>query len=259
LAPAPPPTVAASAIPAAQPVKSPSPEIDIEMEPPKEPDPAEVLAERARKRAAILAKYATSNPPTPSDSQRRTSILPESTLVSTPSTPGAGLADAVGDVRVATPSAPTSITNGNAEKAHSDRSEGEGTAFDPCDSFFPTCSVESPEPEAFDLHANEAAEAQEEGHKEVSAADYNPDADRAADDARQLKKQGGVVHGVVGVTATAEAVKHQEEDEAEEDDMFAVGTARDRPATDAKQEAKETGDAFVPVRIFRSKAPPFCH
>jgi hypothetical protein len=59
------------------------------------------------------------------------------------------------------------------------------------------------------------------------------------------------VHGVVGVTA-AETAKPQEEDEEEEDDMFAVGTAKEKPATDAKQEAKETGDTFVPVRILRS-------
>jgi hypothetical protein len=110
--------------------------------------------------------------------------------------------------------------------------------------------LESPEPETFDLQANEASEAPEarEDQKEVSAADYNPDADRAADDARQLQKQGGVVHGVVGATATAETTKpYEEEGYEDEDDMFAVGTAREKPSREAKEEAKETGDTFVPV------------
>jgi flagellar motility protein MotE (MotC chaperone) len=96
------------------------------MEAPKEPDPAEILAERARKRAAILAKYAASNPATPSDPQARaSSALPESAQASAPSTPAAGLADAARDLRVATPS----VANGNVEKAASDRSEGEGNVI----------------------------------------------------------------------------------------------------------------------------------
>ncbi|GAA5843523.1 hypothetical protein JCM11251_001645 [Rhodosporidiobolus azoricus] len=195
--------------------------------PTEEPDPEAVLAERRRKRAEILAKYASAQASPAPDEATPVSVKRENEGEAV-GTPGRqDVERAAKRLRIGTDSpAATSTT------ASTTADPSRATSADPT-------SAAANEDEAFSLEKDAkdtAAEQEAHVHEtEVSAADYNPDgadddrekrerrvAEQAKEDKREREGQSMVVE--------EEEVEEEEEEEEDddEDDMFAIGTEKEK-------------------------------
>ncbi|GAA5896577.1 hypothetical protein JCM6882_005732 [Rhodosporidiobolus microsporus] len=195
-----------------------------------EPDPEAILAERRRKRAEILAKYASASASPAVDAGAAVATPPAvkreiEGAEEAAGTPGRQEVErAAKRLRIGTDSpAVTSTAVSTAEPSRA-------TSADP---------TPAPGDEAFSLEkdSKEAAAEQEahpttgaDGEVEVSAADYNPD---GADDDRdkrekRVREQGGdgvqAEEMVVDDEGEEEEMEEEEEEDDDEDDMFAIGT-----------------------------------
>lgn len=192
-------------------------EIDFDAlaEPRAEPSLEEKLAEKRKRRAALLAQFSTTS----------ASASPAPQSRDTTPTVNTGLASPAKRLRLDSPAVATSK---DAERNGTESPEV--TAVD--------------DEMVFDLglrNDNEIHEVKREGGEDISAADYDPDEDRKLDDARQLahhKDAPTMPPGQPGATAVAaieqgqsiviaeddEADSGEEEEEGldDEDDMFAV-------------------------------------
>lgn len=250
----------------------------INLEPAEEPDPEQVLAERRRKRAEILAKYAA-KPPTPAaNDSNNSSAQPD---LATSRQRGGEEEDTVsadsidrGDhgrdqleraakrpkLGTESPSMSASATTSttaepsraaSVDPAHSKfvllKEEGNETASD---------SRTDPNRDRLNVHVSEVTG---EDEPEISAADYNPDFDRREDEKRMERLAAangrtagsGGTAGVIaanaedaGRTSSDEEGGEEGDEEDEEDDMFAIGL-EDTKAKKKKRKAAKSG--AVPV------------
>lgn len=222
-----------------------------------EPSPAEILEEKKRKRAAILARFSATNSDASTSSSARTAVRqlsstpqPETPLPgSGPSTPGGRNLDAVIDklkVQEATASGTASPESVKGEEEERDKRD------------------------LIDLSRTDGGDAQRAGGRdgdegqEISAADYNPDDDDRyfGDEQKErerallgvdVRKEDASKTEVVQGTGPNQggALIGDEEDEDDEDDMFAISTKPKKSAASDADSAKAA--PFVPI-IDRSQA-----
>ncbi|GAA5931854.1 PRP4 family serine/threonine-protein kinase [Sporobolomyces koalae] len=242
-----PSTSASSAAPGAAPSVSVPTEVDstpLSLDPVEEPDPEQVLAERRRKRAEILAKYAKDKPQEATVPSRSGADTAASTRENTLDLDGPEEERAA--KRPKLESDPAAVASASTTTDPSRATSVE--------------SVNTPQLAQFTLlkDGEEKAAAQDDAslrnvvHKsditgedepEVSAADYNPDFDRREDEKRMERLEGS--------RKTIEIEEESEEDEEEdgdddEDDMFAIGTEQEKPK---KKRSKKTKAVPVVNRI----------
>ncbi|KAL8293237.1 hypothetical protein RQP46_000931 [Phenoliferia psychrophenolica] len=162
-------------------------------------DPEQILAERRRKRAEILAKYASnSNTPAQSEGGQTPTLGTGTGTPAETGTPGRKEVElAAKALKLGSESPVAAGSTGGADEG------------------------------AFDLFkdeaSNEAIRISDQGSsadKDVSAADYNPDEDRKRDDRRQAEREGAT--GPPPPPSAMETVTVQDDDD-DDDDMFAVG------------------------------------
>ncbi|GAA5990385.1 hypothetical protein JCM5350_003679 [Sporobolomyces pararoseus] len=240
----------------------------INLEVAEEPDPEQVLAERRRKRAEILAKYASKQPPsTDTDNsapatdstgagQAANAEKREPEEEKSVSTPGRNEVERatkrlkLGTDSPAVSAAPTTSTS-TAEPSRA-------TSVDPANSNFTLLKDENEENsdrksenenDKLGVHKSEVTGEEE---PEISAADYNPDFDRREDEKR-MERLAATNGGNAGAKGKEDLVleeeeesgeEEEEEDDDDDDDMFAIGTEDAKPKK-KKRKTKKSG--AVPV------------
>lgn len=153
--------------------KSPEPELDLEV--PVERDPAEVLAERRRKREAILAKYAQPSVPNSGAGTPATADTPAG-----PASPAKEVTANEGSVD-GEPAAKRQRVGGTDSPAGSEaKDEGD---FDLFKSAVADHAIRASSRDGTESGLHHT-------HDDISAADYNPEADRANDDRRRDGRNG---------------------------------------------------------------------
>ncbi|GAA5890817.1 hypothetical protein JCM8208_003062 [Rhodotorula glutinis] len=210
-------------------------EPELDLTPVVEPDPEAILAERRRKRAEILAKYASATPSAaPSGGAtpevKREAPGDESTASGTPAPEV--VERAAKRLRIGTDS-PAMSSNAPSTRA---------VSVDPSsDSTFSLAKDASTSSAA---SAAPPASANQTDADEVSAADYDPDG--ADDDRRQRRelekeREEKDREGVIEVEESED--EEEGEDEDDEDDMFAIGNEEKKPKKTGGKKKK----AGVPV------------
>ncbi|GJN88834.1 hypothetical protein Rhopal_001805-T1 [Rhodotorula paludigena] len=245
---------------------APEPELDLSVA--EEPDPEAVLAERRRKRAEILAKYASTS---------TQGAIPAATTSATPASVTPQLSAATGEVtpdvlkreaeaeEVGTPGRPEVERAAKRLRIGTDSPAISSTvastravSVDPVASGTRSVSVAAGADDLFSLEKDETATAAasaappalaagQTDADEVSAADYNPDG--ADDDRRQRRElereREKQVHDGTGEVVQIEESEEdgEDEDEDDEDDMFAIGTGDEKKSKKGKKNKK----AGVPI------------
>ncbi|BGP45755.1 U4/U6 small nuclear ribonucleoprotein prp4 [Rhodotorula kratochvilovae] len=239
---APPPAPAAPAEPAAPTAAdveegeiNPALEPELDLTPVAEPDPEAILAERRRKRAEILAKYAgaASNIPAAAPSGGATpDVKREAPDEETVGTPGREQVErAAKRLRIGTDS-PAISSNEPSTRAVSVDPLAESSFSLTKDAASSSAASGAP-----------AASAGQTDAEEVSAADYDPDG--ADDDRRQRREleREREEKDREGVIEVAESAEEGDEDDDDEDDMFAIGVEEKKPKTKTGRKKK----AGVPI------------
>lgn len=193
----------------------PSMDLDAMLDQPKQPEPdaAAVMAEKRRRRAEIMAKYASQD----------ASPLPPPSPIKRPKLDASD----------------TELNQPGANTPEDHKTHPETSAFD----------LAKHEGEHVQQPDMKSQQDQTNAQNEISAASYNPDEDRKQDALRQLMHQRvdeSTTHGQAAVNTTEEAHAGQESEieievtddedqqqqdggEEEEDDMFALATEEAKP------------------------------
>ncbi|GAA6049893.1 hypothetical protein JCM3770_004234 [Rhodotorula araucariae] len=209
-----------------------APEPELDLTPVAEPDPEAILAERRRKRAEILAKYATA----------------------TATASGAPSGGATPDVKREAPDEDAAAgTPGREQVERAAKRLRIGSDSPAVSSNAPSTRAVSVEPladasfsltkDAASSSAASAAPPTSAGQTdadEVSAADYNPDG--ADDDRRQRRdlEREREAQDRQGVIDVDESDEDEGDDDDDEDDMFAIGVEEKKPKTGRKKKAGVT-------------------
>ncbi|GAA5966300.1 hypothetical protein JCM3765_005248 [Sporobolomyces pararoseus] len=238
----------------------------INLEVAEEPDPEKVLAERRRKRAEILAKYASKQPSAEIDNSASNTLGPtadqskeekrEHEEENSASTPGRSEVERatkrlkLGTDSPAVSAAPTTTT--------STADPSRATSVDPTNSNFTLLKDENEQNsdskskndnDKLGVHKSEVTGEEE---PEISAADYNPDFDRREDEKR-MERLAASNGGNAGSKGNEEMLleeddesgeEEDDEDDDDDDDMFAIGTEDAKPKK-KKRKTRKTG--AVPV------------
>ncbi|GAA5837748.1 hypothetical protein JCM9279_006850 [Rhodotorula babjevae] len=209
-------------------------EPELDLSPLVEPDPEAILAERRRKRAEILAKYASATPSAaPSGGAtpevKREAPNDESTA---PGTPAPEVVErAAKRLRIGTDS-PAISSNAPSTRAVSTEPSSDSTFALAKDASTSSAASAAPPASANQTDADE-----------VSAADYEPDG--ADDDRRQRREleKEREEKDREGVIEVEESEDEGDEDDDDEDDMFAIGTDEKKP----KKKGGKKKKAGVPI------------
>ncbi|KAK4048764.1 U4/U6 small nuclear ribonucleoprotein prp4 [Microbotryomycetes sp. JL201] len=188
----------------AQGSENPVDEPELELELPKPVDPDAIIAERRRRRAEILAKYA-SNAPTPTDVSR----------LGTPEVTGTASGS-----RTETPGRASVERDAKRIKLGTDSPDLAPTKDSDQDFELFKGATE----DAAARVGEQDSSTHVEGEEEISAADYNPNEDRKNDDRRFAEKtrDGLVKETKASDTTVKSSVVIDAGDEDDDDDMFAV-------------------------------------
>lgn len=221
------PPSATAEVPLPPPAKVDPPKEEIVDSIPEEMDEEEALAERRRKRAAILSRFTAETSTAPSSAGPKTPLTLPSTVVVDNALGGGGVGSGLTSVAVAPTPRPTT-PNGAFDLSSNDVSAQQGDS---------------------------GSKRQEGGDEEVSAADYDAAADGQAEAVRRMQV---ATEGLKGEEKAREIVAREtkkemenakrdvpeeEEEEDSEEDMFAV---------DIKPKKAKKVKVDVPVRCFLS-------
>ncbi|KAM0792048.1 hypothetical protein ACM66B_004756 [Microbotryomycetes sp. NB124-2] len=194
--------------------QSEGPELELELSKPVDPDA--IIAERRRRRAEILAKYAPSNAPTPTTDGSRLGT-PEVTTGTTSAAAAETATRTETPGRASVERAAKRIKLGTDSPDFGSR-KGEQVDFD---------LFKGATEDAAARIGDQDSSTHVQGEEEISAADYNPNEDRKNDDRRiaEKTKDGGRIVKETKASDTAvksSIVVDDENDDDDDDDMFAV-------------------------------------
>ncbi|GAA5868684.1 hypothetical protein JCM1840_004356 [Sporobolomyces johnsonii] len=219
----------------------------LDLTPAAEPDPEAILAERRRKRAEILAKYAKEK------EGKKEEGKPETPVAQVKREEGAEEVGTPGRAEVERAAKRLRIgTDSPGRVSSTDLSRATSVEFiDPSAPF--SLSKDSAAPPSLVSSAAHTSEVTGEREPEISAADYNPDFDRREEIKRQderereRKKLEGEGEGREEmVLEEEEEGVDEEEDEEDEDDMFAIGTEEEKKPKKKGKKSKKAGGA-IPI------------
>ncbi|GAA5919683.1 hypothetical protein JCM1841_005228 [Sporobolomyces salmonicolor] len=218
----------------------------LDLTPAAEPDPEAILAERRRKRAEILAKYAKER------EGKKEEGKPEMPVAQVQREEGAEEAGTPGRADVERAAKRLRIgTDSPARVSSTDLSRATSVEFiDPNAPF--SLTKDSAAAPSFVPSAAHTSEVTGEREPEISAADYNPDFDRREEIKRQderereRQKLEGEGEGREEMVLEEEEEEENEDDEDDEDDMFAIGTEEEKKPKKKVKKTKKAGGA-VPI------------
>ncbi|GAA6026739.1 hypothetical protein JCM8097_005826 [Rhodosporidiobolus ruineniae] len=214
-----------------------------------EPDPEQILAERRRKRAEILAKYASASSASSTSASTPVGAVKEEEKAEG-ATPGREEVERSAkrlriegsdSPAVFTPTAPSTSASTSASLDPSRApSVSASTSTEAADEPFTL------EQDASTVAASASGEDVKGGEEEVSAADYNPDG--ADDDRERRERRVGELNGETEGVKQEEMIldgeeeeeeEDEDEDEDDEDDMFAIGTEKEKKPKKKKAGVKK--------------------